>query len=464
MIPILAIMLVVPAILLGALAITKRHSKKVALLSTTVGFLLMLYLLSVFLSGGTIPPESHSYLGALNILLNLNVTPIGMVFLMLSAIVLLCATLSIGIDSKHPCESSALIMLFQIASVGLFLSSNLYLLFIFWDIGVIAMFFMIYFLGSANRRGAAMKFLLYEIFASGMLFLGIIFLVSFLGTANIQLLMVATSSLSTLKQIIVFLPLLLAFLINMPVFPFHLWLPEAHTEAPTEGSMILSGVLTKFGGFGMLLLFEMLPIARTYTPEIAALAVVSAFYSVFVMMKQTDLKRIIAYSTITDMAIVLLALTAFSAIGQEGALVAMVAHAVTVSLMFLLAGIIHKTYGERDTRLLKGIITSSPILAYVFIIGAFSMVGLPLTATFIGEIMVFIGSYSAFGLFGLLAMGAVALMGAFLYLVIQKVVFETQDASTPIDSVGHMPFAAGFLLLFFIFVFGLLPYLITAIR
>jgi NADH-quinone oxidoreductase subunit M len=463
MIPILLIMLAVPAILLAAIAVNRRHSRKIAILSTAITLFLTLYLLYVYLSGSILPIESYSYINALNISMGLQATPAGIIFLIISSVVLFAASLTIGLDSKHGREAAALILLFQIASTGLFLSTNLFLLFVFWDIGVIAMFFMIYLLGSINRRNAAMKFLVYEIFASAMLFLGIILIYSFLGTVNIQEMLVAAQTLPQFQQLAIFIPLLLAFLINMPVFPFHLWLPEAHTEASTEGSMILSGVLTKFGGFGMLLLFEFLPITKMFAPEIAALAVISAFYSVLVMMRQKDLKKIVAYSTIVDMAIVLLALSTFTGIGQEAAVMAMLAHALVVALMFLIVGIMHKTFGERDIRLLKGTIAGSPLLSYAFIICAFSMVGLPLTVTFVAELLVFISSYSAFGILGLLALAALAMMGAFLYFVIQKVVFDVKEASTPIDSADPLPFAAAIILLSFIFAFGIMPYLVTAI-
>ena len=142
-------------------------------------------------------------------------------------------------------------------------------------------------------------------------------------------------------------------MINMPLFPMHFWLPDAHTEASTQGSMMLSGVLTKFGGFGMVL-FSMLPIASKYSLYVAILAAVSTFYAVFILIKQTDLKRIIAYSTIVEMGIIMIGISAGNVFGTFGAVYAMLSHGLTVALMFLAAGVIKHIFGERNISVLKG--------------------------------------------------------------------------------------------------------------
>jgi proton-translocating NADH-quinone oxidoreductase chain M len=463
MIPIFLLMLIVPAVALAIIPFTKRSSKKVIIGSSFLGVLSALYMLYSYLSGNVLVPESYNYISALGIKFGLSSTPISAIFILLSSIVIFAASLSIGIDSRHKRLASELMALFQLAATGIFLSSNLFMFFIFWDVGVIAMFFMIYLLGSSGRRRAAMRFLMYEIFASTMLFLAIILLFSFLGTADIPTIMQLASGLSPTHQLEVFVPFLLAFMVNMPIFPFHAWLPDAHTEASTEGSMVLSGVLTKFGGFGMLLVFAILPITGLYAPYVAALAVISAIYSAFALMRQTDMKRIVAYSTVVEMGVIMVAISSSTALGTAGAVVAMLAHALTVSFMFLVVAMLHKTFGERDVRLLKGSVIEAPGLSYAFVFGVLAMVGLPLTIGFAGDLLLFMGAFSAFGILGLLPLAAIALMGASLYLVLQKSILGAREHSTAIDIAGVLPMAAGVVLASFILLFGFLPHLITSI-
>ena len=463
MIPILLLMLAVPAVFMALIALIKSRPKELAIVSSAIMAAMALYVLASYLMGMQFPQESYSYIGSLGISFGLSATPISIILVLLSSIVILAAALTIGLDSRRKRIASILTVLFQFASTGLFLSANLFVLFIFWDIGVIAMFFMIYLLGGPNRRAASMRFLMYEIFASTMLLLGIILLFSMLGTADIGALVALAKSLSLPRQLAILVPLLLAFMVNMPVFPFHAWLPDAHTEASTEGSMMLSGVLTKFGGFGMLLTFSILPLAIKYSPYIAALAVISAIYSAFVMLGQTDMKRIVAYSTIVEMGIILVAIASGTQAGTAGAVIAMLAHALTVAFMFLIVGMLHKTFGERDIRLLKGAVVEAPALAYAFILGALAMVGLPLTTAFAGDVLMFIGIYGTFGIIGLVPLAAIVLMGAALYFVMQKSLFEANNCSTAIDLVGPLPTAAVFILMFFILLFGFMPHIVASI-
>ena len=231
-------------------------------------------------------------------------------------------------------------------------------------------------------------------------------------------------------------------MINMPIFPMHFWLPDAHTEAPTQGSMLLSGVLTKFGCFGMLLLFSMLPVAHDYAPYVAILAIISTLYSVFALMKQTDIKRVIAYSTIVEMGIILLGISSLTQIGTYGSLYAMLAHGLGVALMFLVAGSIQYIFGERDIRILRGTALSARFVSYAFLVGAIAMLGFPLTSGFIADIMLFTGSISAFGLLGAAPLLALILLGAYLYFIINKSIFSTKEHSEAVNYVGIWQYAS----------------------
>ncbi len=309
MTPLILPMLIIPVIALASILFSKgKTAKRIVKISTALNLLItFVILLSSIMSGSVNISEQYSYISSMGISLGLSINIVSLALLIMSSVVLFATALAGNPENEHPKLSSALVALFQFASVGLFTSASMFLFFIFWDIGIIALFFMLYLLGSPNRTGSAMKFLVYEVFASSLLLFGILLLYIYMPGHNIQIAQIAASAaqLPTNVQLMVFFLLFGAFMTNMPLFPFHSWLPDAHAEASTQGSMVLSGVLTKFGGFGILLLFGMLPIARTYSSYVAALAILSAIYVAFVLMKQTDLKRIIAYSTIVEMGVIL---------------------------------------------------------------------------------------------------------------------------------------------------------------
>jgi NADH:ubiquinone oxidoreductase subunit 4 (subunit M) len=325
------------------------------------------------------------------------------------------------------------------------------------------MFIMITALGSANRKQAAIKFLMYEIFAGAALLIAILLIFSQLHTLDIGQLKYGMQTLSWQSQLLILIALGIAFMINMPLFPFHLWLPDAHAEASTEGSMVLSGILTKFGAYGLLLTFRLVPIAAKYSTYIAALAIFSSFYSVFVMMKEKDMKRIMAYTTVVDMGIIGLAIGAQNAIATEGAVFGMVAHGITIALMFLIVGSLHEIFGERDIRFIKNIATTAKTEMYLFIYGTFATIGAPLTAAFISEIMIFTGAYTALGAYSLIGLAPIALMAGYLYYVIQGLTSKSQEPSKLID-ISLLPRKVGYgVLVLAISLFGILPFILLKV-
>lgn len=457
-------MLIVPIAALAMIFFADRKYSRTIILGSTI--INMLVTLSVFIASiltKTINiTEQYPYISSLGITLGFQVNVISLILLIMSSVVLFATALSGNPEKQGPRLSSALLALFQIAAVGLFASANLFVFFIFWDIGVIALFFMINTLGSANRKAASMNFLIYEIFASSLLLLGIMLIYFYtpVHSFDIQYIIANASSIPTNMQTIIFTVLFVAFMINMPIFPMHFWLPDAHTEASTQGSMLLSGILTKFGGYGMILLFLMLPIASKYSIYVAALAGVSIFYSVFVLMKQTDLKKIIAYSTIVEMGIIMLGISASNNFGIYGATYAMLSHGFAVALMFLLVGVIKHIFGERSINVLKGTVVNARSTTYTFLIGTLAMIGFPLTAGFIADILLFIGSLQAFGIFGILPILALIFMGGFLYYVINKCMLSASEYSETVDFVKLEQKLGYALLVFFIFLYGILPFTI----
>ncbi len=467
MIPFVAIMLSLSALaaLVTALA-GKKHSKRIAasasfLILATVSAMLALSLIS----GTASFAESHSYIGALSISLDFRVNAVSLMLLLMSSVVLLAASLSGNPGNERPKTSSLLIELFQISAIGLFSSANLFLFFVFWDIGIVAMFLMINVLGSSNRAHASLSFLVYEIFASAMLLFGImlIYFHTPLHSLDIQYLASSAGQIPPGAQALIFTSLFLAFMINMPIFPMHFWLPDAHTEASTQGSMLLSGIFTKFGAFGMLLLFTMLPVPAKYAVPIAALASFSAIYAALVLMSQHDIKRIIAYSTIVELGVIMLGIAAQNSMASAGSAFLMFSHGLVVALMFLAVGSMKHIFGERDMRFLKGIVVDARVTTYAFIAGTLATIGFPLTSGFVGDLLIFIGSVQAFGAYGAAALASLLLTGAYLYFVIERAMMSTKGRSSAVNLIGRDQHIGYALLIAFIFLFGTLPFILLTL-
>ena len=463
MIPILLMMVAIPAFFLALLIAFKKHSATLATMSGAAGILLSIAAIATALiSGSPTISESYSYIPSLSIGLSLSTNAASLILLLMSSIVIFAAAASGNVARDRERLSSVLLVLFQIGAFGLFISGNFFIFFIFWDIGVIAPFFMINILGSANRRIASYKFIVYEILASALLLFGILLIYSYAPghTLSISALASSYASMPVHVQEAVFLLLFAAFMINMPLFPLHSWLPDAHSEASTQGSMVLSGILTKFGGFGMLIIFTTMPIARSYSSYIALLAAVSAFYAVFLMMRQQDLKRIVAHTTIVEMSVIMFAIASLTGLGTSGAVYGMLAHGLAVAVLFLAAGSIEHIFGSRNINFLKGASHGAKLTSYVFLVGIFAITGVPLTASFIADILMFLGAISSFGLLGVIPLFSLILMGAFMYLVINRSFFANRRRTEAVDSIGRAQKAGYMALLAAIFLFGILPFIL----
>jgi NADH-quinone oxidoreductase subunit M len=463
MIP-LILLIIIPSAFFAAIAVFRRYGRILSTVSALAGLALILFIFGSSLISGSaaVISQSYSYIPSLGIQFTLSVSNISLVLLLMASIILLATSLSGNMGLEKETLSSLLIVLFQIGAYGLFISGNFFIFFIFWDIGVIAPFFMINVLGSANRRIASYKFILYELFSSALLLTAII-LVYFYSpghTLNIYSLAGLYSSMPIYIQETIFSLFFIAFMINMPLFPLHTWLPDAHSEASTQGSMMLSGILTKFGGFGMLLIFITMPIARSFSLYIAALATISAFYAAFLMMRQRDIKRIVAHTTIIEMSIIMFSIATMTAIGYEGALYGMLSHGLVVALMFLAAGGIEHMFHERNIGVLKGLSKYSKTTSYVFLIGIFVMSGLPLTTGFVSDLLIFIGGINAFGIYGIVPLFSLILLAGFMYLVINRSFFANKQPTKPSEHLPQAAKAGYAILLLSIFIFGILPFIV----
>ena len=291
-------------------------------------------------------------------------------------------------------------LVLEMAIMGIFLSLDLIAFFIFWEFMLIPMYFLILGWGSANRRYAATKFFLYTAAGSAFLLASTLVL-GFLHQADTGVLtfdfreLAAWNGLSGTTEMLLFLGFMAAFAIKAPLFPFHTWLPDVHTEAPTAGSVVLAGVIIKMGAFGFVRFsFELFPQASVdLAPLFLVLAIIGILYGAIVAAMQTDLKRVIAYSSVAHMGFVILGIFSLTVIGIDGAVFTMVSHPLTTGALFLLVGMLYERLHTREIGDMGGIWKPAPVLTGLFVATMFAGIGLPGFSGFIGEFLSLVGAF-----------------------------------------------------------------------
>ncbi len=468
MLPILLFIILIPfAAVAAELLMDRSHSYSIAFAASLLSFVLVAFsVYYAYFNGAASLSFSSVYIPSLNLNIGLQVTEPSLILLLMSSIVFLAASM-VGkyfIGSRERIYN-IVFLLAEGASLGVFISANLFLFYVFWEIAEIMFFFIIFLYGGYNRRYASIKFIIYSIFSSLMLLIGILLLYSSVTphTFDINGIIAASGGIGAQTQFIIFVLLLVSFLIKMPVFPFHSWLPDAHTEAPTTGSMILAGVLLKFGGYGLFLMLLMLPIASHYASYLFFIFLLSTIYSAFVCLTQSNIKRLIAYTSITDMGIVGIGLSAMNAFGYNGGLYAMFNHGIAIALLFLIAGTLDHLYGTLEIDRIKGVIKSFPGMTYLFIIGTFTAVGIPLTSGFVADLLLFIGSVKSFGIFGILPLIGILVIGAALFWVIERMFVSSSRATEPYNPLDRNVVASGVFLIATAILFGVLPSILLGI-
>jgi NADH-quinone oxidoreductase subunit M len=371
----------------------------------------------------------------------------------------------------------ALVLLLETGMTGTFVALDLVLFFIFWEVVLVPMYFMIGIWGGPRREYAAVKFFLYTLFGSIFMLLGFLALFINAGTFDIIELREVGINASELFQNLVFLGLFLGFAIKVPMWPFHTWLPDAHTEAPTVGSVLLAAILLKMGTYGFIrIAFPILPDAAvTYAPVIGILAVIAIIYGALCCLAQSDLKRLIAFSSVGHMGFVMLGLATLTDVGINGAIFGMVAHGLITGMLFFLAGSLHERYHTRQIEDLGGILQQIPRFGTLLTYTAIASLGLPGLAGFWGEVLALLGSYEPGAalseeLFRILMVGGgigTVLTAAYFLWTLQRVnmgrVPEKFAEGKGIFDVRPLEWYAWAPLLVLIAVAGLYPKLILAV-
>ncbi|MFN2389648.1 MAG: NuoM family protein [Actinomycetota bacterium] len=325
----------------------------------------------------------------------------------------------------------ALVLLLETGMNGSFVALDLILFFVFWELVLVPMYFMIGVWGGPRREYAAVKFFLYTLFGSIFMLLGFLALFFKGGSFDMIELIGKGDELTPAFQNLVFFGLFLGFAIKVPMWPFHTWLPDAHTEAPTVGSVLLAAILLKMGTYGFVrIALPILPDAAiVFAPVIGILAVIAIIYGALCCMAQTDLKRLIAFSSVGHMGFVMLGIATLTPEGINGAVFGMVAHGLITGMLFFLAGSIHERYHTREIAALGGMLQQIPRFGTLFTYAAIASLGLPGLAGFWGEMLALLGSYSphealSVPLFRLLMVGGgigTVLTAGYLLWTIQRV-------------------------------------------
>jgi NADH-quinone oxidoreductase subunit M len=312
--------------------------------------------------------------------------------------------------------------------MGIFLSLDLICFFVFWEAMLVPMYFLISGWGSARRVYASMKFVLYTMFGSAFLLASILVL-GFLhqnATGNLTFdyrVLADWNGLASSTEKVLFLGFMIAFAIKAPLFPFHTWLPDVHTEAPTAGSVVLAGVILKMGAYGFLRFsFELFPKASVYfAPLIMTLAVIGIVYGSIVAAMQTDLKRVIAFSSVAHMGFILLGIFSLTIFGLDGATFNMLSHPLTTGALFLLVGMLYERRHTREISQFGGIWKSAPVLTAMFLIATFAGIGLPGFSGFIGEFLALVGAFLVHRWWAIVATSGVILAAVYMLWTFQKV-------------------------------------------
>jgi len=390
------------------------------------------------------------------------VDTLSVIMLLLTSILLILVTLSSWHIPKQAAYFS-LLLFFSGAIFGVFMSTNLLWFFIFWELTLIPMYFLVGIWGAEGRVYAAVKFFLYTHVASMLILLAFFLLYKQSGTFDMTL----------IKESVLVTPafiwwlLFVGFAVKMPLFPFHTWLPDAHVQAPAPVSVLLAGVLLKMGAYAMIrMVLLMLPHqSQKYGWVLLVLGVVSLVYAALMALYETHLKKMVAYSSISHMGLVAIAMATLSYDGLSAALYEMIGHAFIIAPLFLIAGFFHQKTGSWQMEDMGGIMQRAPYISTVFIIAGLGALGFPATMGFVGEVSVLISSIESYGLWLIVVAFVSMLSASYIIWTFRRVLYGSMSSVVRSSdfSISKMEFFALIVFSLFIIVFGIYPQVIFSL-
>jgi len=467
----LTVILALPLAGFAIVALTPRRFEEfikwIAVFFSAVTFVVSLGLLAqpFAQNGGLLWLGKAEWIPSANISYALGVDGVSILLVLLTTLLSPIAILSSWTNiTERVKEYYAFMMLLEVGMIGVFVSLDLFLFYIFWEFTLVPMYFLIGIWGGPRRQYAAIKFFLYTMAGSILMLLAILWLGINGGTFYLPDL-IANLTIPIETQRILFLAFALAFAIKVPLWPLHSWLPDAHVEAPTAGSVILAGVLLKMGTYGFVRFnLPLFPEAsREFAPWIGGLAVIGIIYGAWVSFAQTDVKKLVAYSSVSHLGFVMLGIFSFSSIGIQGAILQMVNHGISTGGLFLIVGMLYERRHTRELDQFGGIWKVMPIYGALSLIIALSSMGLPGLNGFVGEFTILMGSFNSPELgsvwFTILSTLGVIMAAVYLLWMFQKVYLGPldKDENKKLADVNVREVITLIPLLVFIFWIGLFP-------
>jgi NADH-quinone oxidoreductase subunit M len=459
--PILSVITFLPLVGAIAIAFTPRGrpelARYLALAASGLAWVFSLILVVSYIvptSGNGLAPggfqqvEVLDWIPAFGIQYKLGVDGISLVLVVLTTTLTWVSILaSFGPIKERVKEYMVSFLILEVGMLGVFLALDLFLFYIFWEIVLVPMYLIIGIWGGPRRIYATIKFVLYTLVGSLLMLVAILATAftyasghggSFAGAFDfLALREYGPTGFSDSLQLFAFAAFFLAFAIKVPMFPFHTWLPDAHVEAPTAGSVILAGVLLKLGGYGFIrFALPLFPYAaRTFGPAIIALSLIAIIYGAIVALVQPDLKKLVAYSSVSHMGFVTLGIFMFQTAGLNGAILQMVSHGLITGALFLLVGVIYERTHDRTIARMGGLSAVTPVYAATFGFFMFASVGLPGLSGFVGEFLVLLGAWSYNPWVAAIASFVMILAAGYLLWMFQRLF--SGEVSEFLRGIGH---------------------------
>jgi NADH-quinone oxidoreductase subunit M len=464
---ILLLLILIPFLVGIVSFLTKDAAKNVALFGSIAALAVSVYL-AAFCGTEQIQPLRLTWMPDIGAQFSLSADGMAAMLCLLTGIIFLVVLLiNRNKQIEHPASYYGLILLSQAGLMGVFLASDALLFYFFWELALIPVYFLCSRWGGERRIAVTFKFFVYTFVGSLMMLSALIYLslqTSGVNAMSWDNIIAAGRALPLAQQHLIFFLLFIAFAIKMPIFPFHTWQPDAYEQAPTQVTIILSALMVKMGIYAVLRwLIPVLPEATAYWSEtIMTLSIIGIIYASLIAMVQTNVKRLVAYSSIAHMGLMCAAAFSGSPISNHGLMVQMFNHGINITGMWVIVNMVEQRYGTQDLKKMGGLATTAPAIAIALVVISFANIALPLTNGFIGEFMLFTGIFQGTSQYPLIYMAVAGLgiiLGAIYTLsMVQKVAYgENNSGVSIVAKMSSSEWLAIIILLAFIIVLGVFP-------